>query len=181
EALRFAEHRVIGHSRESIGIYVRSVIRADVRVRGDRCQALADAVRVDNFETFAMLKHARDGRFARARKPAYHDQSRRRAIRIAPRKLEVITRELAGALALRRADFALQAPQTLDLAAHACAIALVERDEHRKLFVAGDLGVGLDQLLGEPRRTEPLEVHRQECNLRSDVAIAQLLAELDAI
>src|SRR5208282_6316385 len=139
EALRFTEHRVIGDSRKSIGINVRSVIRADALVRGDRCQALADAVRVDHFEAFAMLEHAGDGRFARARKPAHYDQSRRCAARIAPRKLEVATRERAGALALRRANLALEASQALDLAAHACAIALVERDEHRKLFVADDL------------------------------------------
>src|ERR1019366_2090375 len=100
---------------------------------------------------------------------------------IAPRELEVTPRELAGALVLRRANLVLEASQALDLAAYACAIALVERDEHRKLFVAGDLGVGLDQLFGEPRRAEPLKVHRQECDLRGDVAVAQLLTELDAI
>ena len=62
-----------------------------------------------------------------------------------------------------------------------CAVAFVERDEHRKLLVAGDFGVGLDQLIGECGRAEPLEVHREERDLRRNIAIAQPLAELDAI
>ena len=181
EALRFGQHRVVGDFRKPVGIYVRAIVGERVLMGGDRCQALTDAIRVDHFETFAMLKNTRDGRFARTRKPAYHDQSRRPTCRVARRQLEVAACELTGAFSFRGTHLALEAFQTLDFAAHACAITLVERNEHPEVLITTYFGVDFNQLVGEPRRAKSIEIHCEECDLGSNVAIAQPFAELDAI
>ena len=157
------------------------ILGEEVLMGGDRCQALTDAIGVDHFETFAVLKKTRDGRFTRTRKPAYHDQSRRPACCVARGQLEVAACELTGAFSLRGAHLALEAFQTLDFAAHARAIALVERNENPEVLITAYFGVGFNQLVGEPRRAKSIEIHREECDLGSSVAVAQPFAELDAI
>ncbi len=63
EVLRFGQHHVVSDFRKPVGIYVRAVLGEGVLMGGNRCQALADAIRIDHFETFAVLKKTRDGRF----------------------------------------------------------------------------------------------------------------------
>src|SRR5208283_3992693 len=89
KALRFSQHRVVGDFRKPVGVHVRPIAGEKVLMRGNRCEALTNAIGVDHFETFALLKKTRDGRFTRTRKPAYHDKSRRPACRIARGQLEV--------------------------------------------------------------------------------------------
>ena len=88
---------------------------------------------------------------------------------------------MTGAFSFRGTHLALEAFQTLYLAAHACAIALVERNEHPEVLITTDFGVGFNQLVSEPRRAKSIEIHSEECDLGSNVAVAQPFAELDAI
>jgi len=57
----------------------------------------------------------------------------------------------------------------------------VERSQQRKVGVAGGLAIRSHQLVREPAGVQPVEIHREEPNVRSDVDVTQPLAELDAV
>src|SRR6185369_17595869 len=68
-----------------------------------------------------------------------------------------------------------------DLRAHAGAVALVEVDDAVEVVVVGRPRVHREEALGEVDAPAPLEIHREERDVRSDVAEAVAVVELDPV
>src|SRR5690606_30177159 len=61
------------------------------------------------------------------------------------------------------------------------AIGLVEGEQCIELVVAREFAVAVNEIGGERTKTAPIEVHREERDVRRDVAATQPRGELDAI
>ena len=97
------------------------------------------------------------------------------------RKGDVAARRRGGRIARGGRNRGVAAGQALDLGAHQCAMKLVERNQQRKIGVARCLAIRPHQLVREAASAEPVEIHREKPHVRSDVDVAQPLAELDAV
>jgi len=149
--------------------------RCSAARRRDTGQLLANFVAVEHRPAELVCNRTRQRCLARTRRSPHENEPHpaRRQVRFGECK------QVARAVrSLRRA---ILGPQAGHLGPHECAIRDVEMLERFRPCVAGALSIPVEKVMCEIRASESFEVHREERDIGENVAVPQMVVELEAV
>lgn len=156
---------------------VKTLIQRRVRAvpRAETTQLLADYVAPQQLPTGRGRDAGGEGRFPRRRRAADQHEPNTCGFEMMMREIEELTRIVS------RVGVSLRMANARNLGTHMRAVRHVHVFQRRRPLVTRRVAVSAEEGRREIGAPETLEIHRDKCDVRENVAIAQAIIEREAV